>query len=84
MREFTFNCPACGQPILATSDWTGRRGHVQEAVLQDVQDLSECAFYLCGSPAMIADARAALIAQGADPDFVYTDSFLFQHEPATA
>lgn len=74
------------EPVLsrAPAGWTGRRGHVQDAVLQDVQDLSECAFYLCGSPAMIADARAALIARGADPDFVYTDSFLFQHEPAAA
>jgi DNA-directed RNA polymerase subunit RPC12/RpoP len=24
MKEFTFNCPTCGQPILATKDWTGR------------------------------------------------------------
>jgi len=25
MKEFTFNCPTCGQPILASKDWAGRR-----------------------------------------------------------
>ena len=24
MKEFTFNCPTCGQPILASKDWEGR------------------------------------------------------------
>lgn len=25
MKEFTFYCPTCGQPILASKDWAGRR-----------------------------------------------------------
>jgi DNA-directed RNA polymerase subunit RPC12/RpoP len=25
MKEFTFNCPTCGQPILAKRDWVGRQ-----------------------------------------------------------
>jgi DNA-directed RNA polymerase subunit RPC12/RpoP len=25
MKEFTFNCPTCGQPILASKDWEGRQ-----------------------------------------------------------
>jgi uncharacterized Zn finger protein (UPF0148 family) len=24
MKEFTFHCPICGQPILASKDWEGR------------------------------------------------------------
>ena len=24
MKEFTFNCATCGQPILASTDWEGR------------------------------------------------------------
>lgn len=67
-------------PVLsrAGSGWKGRTGHVQEAVLADLDDLAEPAFYLCGSPAMIADAQAALLARGASPDHIYTDGFVFQ------
>lgn len=25
MKEFTFDCPTCGQPILASKDWEGRQ-----------------------------------------------------------
>ncbi|HOW65134.1 MAG TPA: hypothetical protein P5186_06665 [Candidatus Paceibacterota bacterium] len=25
MKEFTFNCSICGQPILASKDWAGRQ-----------------------------------------------------------
>jgi DNA-directed RNA polymerase subunit RPC12/RpoP len=25
MKEFTFNCSTCGQPILASKDWEGRQ-----------------------------------------------------------
>ncbi|MBX3608755.1 MAG: 2Fe-2S iron-sulfur cluster binding domain-containing protein [Hydrogenophaga sp.] len=73
-------------PVLsrAGAEWPGRRGHVQQAVLEDLGDqLGECAFYLCGSPAMIADAKATLAARGADPAFFYSDSFLFQREAVT-
>ena len=46
-------------PVLsrAGSGWSGRRGYVQHAVCEDFADLSEYAVYLCGSPAMIDDAR---------------------------
>lgn len=70
-------------PVLsrAGADWQGRRGHVQQAVIEDLADqLGDCAFYLCGSPAMIADAKTTLAANGADAAFFYSDSFLFQRE----
>jgi CDP-4-dehydro-6-deoxyglucose reductase, E3 len=70
-------------PVLsrAGEGWSGRRGHVQQAVIEDLGDeLGDCAFYLCGSPAMIGDAKKALAARGADPAFFYSDSFLFQSE----
>ncbi|MFT4067372.1 2Fe-2S iron-sulfur cluster-binding protein [Paraburkholderia sp.] len=71
-------------PVLSRADvsWEGRRGYVQHAVCEDVADLSEHAVYLCGSPAMIADAKAAFIAKGASIDHLYADSFTFQHMPA--
>ena len=67
-------------PVLsrASDSWTGRRGHVQDAVLADLPDLSEHAIYLCGSPNMIADAKVAFAARGASMDHLYADSFVFQ------
>ncbi|SDR49734.1 2Fe-2S iron-sulfur cluster-binding protein [Paraburkholderia tuberum] len=71
-------------PVLSRADtaWSGRRGYVQRAVCEDHADLSEHAVYLCGSPAMIAEAKAAFIAKGASVDHLYSDSFTFQHAAA--
>jgi CDP-4-dehydro-6-deoxyglucose reductase len=68
-------------PVLsrASIEWVGRRGYVQQAVVADLPDLSEHSIYLCGSPAMIHDARPLFFAHGADPDHIYTDAFSFQH-----
>jgi 2-polyprenylphenol hydroxylase and related flavodoxin oxidoreductases len=67
-------------PVLSRADasWGGRRGHVQDAVAQDLADLSEHSIYLCGSPAMISDAKEAFLARGASIDHVYVDGFSFQ------
>lgn len=72
-------------PVLSRADssWEGRRGYVQHAVCEDHADLSEHALYLCGSPAMIADAKKAFIARGASIDHLYADSFTFQHATAS-
>ena len=72
-------------PVLSRADagWSGRRGHVQQAVLEDFEDLSEHAIYLCGSPAMIGDAKRAFLARNASIDHLYSDSFTFQ-SPAAA
>ena len=69
------------RPVLSRGglDWDGRRGHVQDAVLSDIEDLSEYAIYLCGSPEMVASAKASFIQNGASLNHIYTDSFLFQH-----
>ncbi|MDG9970134.1 2Fe-2S iron-sulfur cluster-binding protein [Achromobacter mucicolens] len=68
-------------PVLsrAGADWQGRRGYVQEAVLADHADLSEHAFYLCGAPEMIRQAKSLLAERGASLDHLYADSFTFQH-----
>lgn len=78
LYEFTF------VPVLsrAGAGWAGRRGHVQDAIMEDFDDLSEYSIYLCGSPAMIQEARACLGLAGAQPGKIYSDSFLFQGEAA--
>ncbi|WMD18893.1 2Fe-2S iron-sulfur cluster-binding protein [Achromobacter seleniivolatilans] len=73
-------------PVLsrAGGQWQGRRGHVQDAVLEDHADLSEHAIYLCGAPAMIQDAKHVLAQRGASLAHMYADSFTFQHALAAA
>jgi CDP-4-dehydro-6-deoxyglucose reductase len=68
-------------PVLsrASGQWQGKQGHVQDAVLADMGDLSEHSIYMCGSPAMISDAKQAFLAHGADLEHIYTDGFSFQH-----
>jgi CDP-4-dehydro-6-deoxyglucose reductase len=68
-------------PVLsrAAGPWSGRRGHVQDAVVQDLPDLSEHSIYLCGSPNMINDAKRAFLAHGASLDHLHADGFSFQH-----
>lgn len=67
-------------PVLSRpgSGWSGRRGYVQHAVLEDLGDLSEHSIYVCGSPMMIADAKSAFAVHGASLDHLYADSFAFQ------
>ncbi len=68
-------------PVLSRPDetWQGRRGHVQDVACADIEDLSEYAIYLCGSPEMVAEAKHRFIAQGASLNHIYADSFFFQH-----
>lgn len=69
------------QPVLSCPDaaWSGHRGHVQEAVKRDVPDLSQHSIYLCGSPAMIHDAKEVFLGMGASVEHIYADGFNFQH-----
>lgn len=71
-------------PVLSRPDasWQGQRGHVQNAVLEDFEDLSEHSIYLCGSPAMINDAKKAFLDRRASVDHIYVDGFSFQSHAA--
>lgn len=59
--------------------WSGRTGHVQDAAAEDIEDFSEYAIYLCGSPEMVRAAKGAFVGRGASPNHIYSDSFFFQH-----
>ena len=50
-------------------------GLVHEAVLRKIAGLAGYDIYAAGPPAMIDAVRAALPAQGADPERIYFDSF---------
>jgi CDP-4-dehydro-6-deoxyglucose reductase len=68
-------------PVLsrASLGWSGRRGHVQHAVIEDLPELSEHAIYLCGSPTMISEAKTIFLAHGAPIEHIHADGFSFQH-----
>lgn len=66
-------------PVLSraddSSEWKGRRGHVQQAVLQDHPDLSSYEVYASGSPAMVNASRDLFLANGLETDYYNSDAF---------
>ncbi len=69
------------QPVLsepgAADAWTGRRGLVHRAVLEDYADLSGHQVYACGAPAMIDAARRDFTARGLPVEEFFADAFTF-------
>lgn len=56
--------------------WTGRRGLVHEAVLEDFADLSGYQVYACGVPVMVEAAHRSFIGErGLPEDEFYSDAF---------
>ncbi|MGI4812759.1 MAG: FAD-binding oxidoreductase [Janthinobacterium lividum] len=65
-------------PVLSEADdgWSGRRGFVHEAVLEDHPSLADFQVYACGNPSMTAAARAGCIAAGLPEDEFLSDAFV--------
>ena len=65
-------------PVLsrAADDWSGMRGHVQNALLRDGFDASRTAVYACGSEAMIHSARTQLLSAGLPERRFHSDAFV--------
>ncbi|HRP64565.1 MAG TPA: CDP-6-deoxy-delta-3,4-glucoseen reductase [Thauera sp.] len=60
------------------SAWSGRRGLVHQAVLDDFADLSGHEVYACGAPAMIDAARGSFCSErGLAADAFFADAFTF-------
>ncbi len=55
--------------------WTGRKGLVHEAILQDFPNLGEYQIYACGSVEMVAAAHPAFLARGLKQDDCFSDAF---------
>lgn len=73
--------PVLSQPA---SDWQGRVGYVQDAVLQDGHALPLCEAYACGAPAMVQSARTLLQQHGLPGHAFYADAFTVAPEGAAA
>lgn len=63
--------------------WSGRRGLVHQAVLDDHADLSAHQVYACGAPAMIAAAQRDFCARGLPETEFFADAFTYA-PPLTA
>ncbi|WP_431469975.1 2Fe-2S iron-sulfur cluster-binding protein [Sphingosinithalassobacter sp. LHW66-3] len=56
--------------------WSGRRGHVQHAVLEDGVDLSSAVVYACGSQNMIGAAERLFLQNGLSAHSFHFDAFV--------
>jgi CDP-4-dehydro-6-deoxyglucose reductase len=56
--------------------WEGGRGYVQEAAISQGIDPDDTVVYACGSSAMIASARTALLAFGLSSKRFFSDAFV--------
>ncbi len=66
-------------PVLSKPepDWDGRTGYVQQAITEDMPDLSSCEAYVCGLPNMVDDAQKQFAAHGLAQDAFFSDAFTF-------
>jgi len=75
-------------PVLAATaedeGWTGRRGWVHSAVLEDHATLRDVDVYAAGPPAMIEALRTDFIARGLPPEQLFFDSFDFSPDSLQA
>lgn len=65
-------------PVLsrAGGEWSGARGHVQDALLADQPTLAQAVVYACGSDSMIHSARARLTEAGLAEGHFHSDAFV--------
>lgn len=66
-------------PVLSrvnVGEWSGRKGHIQDAVLVDGIDLEKSVVYACGSENMIQSAKQKLESAGLSAKNFYSDAFV--------
>ncbi len=64
-------------PVLSEPDpdWTGRRGFVHEAVVEDYPDMSGFDVYMSGPPVMVEAGRVAFESRGLSRERMFSDAF---------
>lgn len=65
------------QVVSDVPDWQGRQGMLSEAVCEDLANLADYEFYLCGSPPMVYGTLDALLAAGAVKEQIHSDVFSY-------
>jgi len=74
--------PVVSEP-LAQDNWSGRRGFVHRAVMEDFDDLSGHQVYACGAPIVVESARRDLTGERRLPaNEFYADAFVPGIAPA--
>lgn len=69
--------PLTFTPVLSrASDWQGRQGYIQQAVIDDGHNLDDAVVYACGSKNMIHSAFEELVAAGLSGKDFYSDAFV--------
>ncbi len=71
-------CPVLSGTV--EESWSGRRGHVHNAIIADFPDLSGYEIYASGPPAMIYAGRDSFAEQGLDQEHYYSDAFEFSND----
>lgn len=64
-------------PVLSGADatWSGRRGWVHSAALEDIANFSTWDVYACGNPLMVERARAEFVKRHLPVDRFFSDAF---------
>lgn len=62
--------------VAGGAGWDGATGHVTGLLRPEILHGGDCEIYLCGPPAMIAAAEAALAGLGVDPARVHAEKFV--------
>jgi CDP-4-dehydro-6-deoxyglucose reductase len=68
-------CPVLSGPPEPGAPWSGRRGLVHQAVLDEIADLAAWDVYASGPPAMIEAIRTGFVAHGLPRGQLFFDSF---------
>ena len=68
-------------PVLSrpkdSDNWKGYIGRVPDAALADYPELSRYEVYASGSPPMVETAKQKFTEHGLNPDYYYSDAFIF-------
>ncbi len=62
------------------SSWTGKTGYVHQAIVDDIDDLSNYDVYACGPPIMINSAQTVFKQKGLSEDNFFFDSFEYAEQ----
>ena len=68
--------PVLSEPLL-TDNWQGKTGLVHQAVMEDMNTLSDCQVYACGAPAMVKAAFDSFTSQrNLQEENFFSDAFI--------